>query len=88
MAGTYRDLAATKYGSRSFEAIWNVASLKLRLMIMDELSVKDASWSTSDFGKIIAGKINLVLYKRNKEDWKNSLDKVDKREKILADILK
>ncbi|XP_018569686.1 nucleolar protein 9 [Anoplophora glabripennis] len=88
MMGTYQELATSKYGSRSFEAIWSIANLKTKLQIMDELSHKNASWSNSEHGKIIANKVNLLLYKRNKEDWKNSFNKSNKSAKILADILK
>ncbi|VEN34580.1 unnamed protein product [Callosobruchus maculatus] len=88
LLGTYQELASTKYGSRSFEALWNGAHLKLKLMIMEELSKKDASWTNTQFGQIISNKVNLALFKRSREDWKNSLNKVDKTEKILADILK
>lgn len=88
MMGTYQELATSKYGSRSFEAIWSIANLKTKLQIMDELSHKDASWSNSEHGKIIANKVNLSLFKRNREDWKNSFNKPNKNAKILADILK
>ncbi|RZC39239.1 hypothetical protein BDFB_004216 [Asbolus verrucosus] len=88
MKGAYQDLASTKYGSRSFEAIWNAANIKNKLSIMEELAYKDASWSNSEYGKIIANKINLVLYKRNKEEWKSSLNTVNKVEDLFADILK
>lgn len=88
MSGHYQFLASSKYGSRSFEALWNVANLKTKLQIMNELSEKDAAWSRNDFGKIIAGKVNLMLYKRNQENWKNSLNKVEKTDKVMAKILK
>lgn len=88
MMGTFQMLASSKYGSRSFEALWNAANFKCKNQIMEELSVKSGTWSNSEYGRIIAGKINLVLFKRNKEQWKNSLNQIDKSEKILADILK
>ncbi|KAJ8952855.1 hypothetical protein NQ314_007461 [Rhamnusium bicolor] len=88
MMGTYQELASSKYGSRSFEAIWNAANLKAKLHIMAELAHKDGAWSNSECGKIIANKVNLLLYKRNKEDWKNSLSKTKNSEDILADIFK
>lgn len=81
-------MASTKYGSRSFEAIWNAANLKNKLSIMEELAYKDAAWSNSEHGKIIAGKVNLLLYKRNKEEWKNSGGSVNKAKELFADILK
>jgi nucleolar protein 9 len=88
MKGVYQELASTKYGSRSFEAIWNAANLKNKLSIMEELAYKDAAWSNSEHGKIIAGKVNLLLYKRNKEEWKNSGGSVNKAKELFADILK
>ncbi|XP_044264498.1 nucleolar protein 9 [Tribolium madens] len=88
MKGTYQELASSKFGSRSFEAIWNAANLKNKLAIMEELVYKDGSWSSSQYGKIIANKINLALYKRNKDEWKNSFNIVKKAEKLFEDILK
>lgn len=85
--GTYQDLASTKYGSRSFEAIWNACNMKFKMNIMDELVYKDAAWSNTEHGKIIASKIDLMLYKRNKEEWKNSSNNVNKL-KELTDLLK
>lgn len=87
----------TKYGSRSFDALWNAANLKCRLAIMNELAYKDGAWSNSDYGRIIAGKVNLMLYKRNKDDWQNFIvnkksayDKTtkDNIKEVFADILK
>lgn len=86
MCGTYRELVVSKYGSRSFEAIWRSANLKLKLVILDELSEKDAAWCNSEFGKIIAGKINFSLFKRNKETWKSNLSSSSKPKNLL-DVL-
>lgn len=56
---------------------------------MDELSHKDAAWSNTLFGKIIKSKVNLVLYNRNKEEWKNYLNQTcNKVEKVFEDVLK
>lgn len=87
LQGSYQELASTKYGSRSFEAIWDCANLKHRLAIMDELVYKDGSWSNSEHGKIIASKINLSLYKRNKEDWKNSHSTNNKAQRLFENFL-
>lgn len=88
MQGTYQELASNKYGSRSFEALWNAAGLKNRTIIMEELSYKDGSWCNSEHGKIIAHKIGLVLFKRNKEEWRGSMNASNKAEVLFADILK
>ncbi|CAG9762851.1 unnamed protein product [Ceutorhynchus assimilis] len=88
MKGTYQELAASKYGSRSFEAIFNAANMKTKTHIMEELAYRDGSWANTDHGRIIAAKINLALYKRDKESWKNSFNKVVKPEEVMADVLK
>ncbi|KAL1501660.1 hypothetical protein ABEB36_006952 [Hypothenemus hampei] len=89
LMGTYQELAISRYGSRSFEAIWNVANFKAKISIMEELAHKEGSWSNTEFGRIIAAKLNLVLFKRNKENWKIDLNKSKhKPEEILAEVLK
>ncbi|KAJ3648045.1 hypothetical protein Zmor_019881 [Zophobas morio] len=88
MKGAYQELASSKYGSRSFEALWNAANIKNKLFILEELAHKDGAWSNSEHGKIIANKVNLVLFKRNKEEWKNSLNSTNKAKELFADILK
>ncbi|KAK5647264.1 hypothetical protein RI129_002156 [Pyrocoelia pectoralis] len=89
LQGTFQDLAADKYGSRSFEAIWNVANLKNRKTIMNELSHKDGAWSNTQFGRIISAKIYLETYKRNKEEWSNVISKDSKKDvkELFTDIL-
>lgn len=52
-------------------------------MIMDELCDKEGGWINSEYGKIVAKKVKLSLYKRNKEDWKNYLTKDNKVESLL-----
>lgn len=50
---------------------------------MDELCHKEGAWVNSEFGRIVANKVNLMLYKRNKDDWKNYLNKTNKVESLL-----
>ncbi|XP_017780730.1 PREDICTED: nucleolar protein 9 [Nicrophorus vespilloides] len=88
MQGCYQQLASSKYGSRSFDALWEAASDKWKTTIMNELSSKDAAWSNSQFGKIIAFKVNLLLYKRNREEWKINCGKPAKTKKdLVKDVL-
>lgn len=54
---------------------------------MEELSYKDGSWITHEFGRIIAGKVNVQLYKRNQEEWKQFIGKSDKTKNLFADII-
>lgn len=84
--GFYPELAGTRYGSRAFEALWSVANLSMRFSVMDELSCRDSKWLNSEYGTIIASKVNLPLYKRNKSEWKNYLNKGNKVETLLKII--
>lgn len=68
--------------------MWHAANLKNKLSIMEELGYKDGAWCNTEHGRIIAKKVNLVLFKRNKEEWKNSLNTVNKAKELFADILK
>lgn len=80
-------MAATKYGSRAFEALWSVANFKAKITIMEELSRKDGTWANTEYGRIVANKLNLPLYKRSKEDWKNHLNKSSSKVDSLLKIL-
>lgn len=51
---------------------------------MDELVHKDGTWANSEYGRIVANKVNLQVYKRNKEDWKNYLNKNSKVDSLLS----
>lgn len=80
-------MVTSKFGSRCFDAIWGIANLKQRTQIMQELSYKDGSWTSNEFGRIIAGKVNVQLYKRNQEEWKQFIGKEDKTKNLFADII-
>lgn len=54
---------------------------------MQELSYKDGAWTSNEFGRIIAGKVNVQLYKRNQEEWKQFIGKEDKTKNLFADII-
>lgn len=84
--GVYQDLAPTKYGSRSFDAVWGATTLKHKTMIMEELSKLEGKLSTN-CGRIIANKINLDLFKRNREQWKSSLDRAETTKGLFSDII-
>lgn len=61
--------------------------MKTKLSIMNELSYKESSWSNTEHGKIIASKINMGFYKKNKEEWKNSFNNKKDQHKPFLDLI-
>lgn len=64
-------LAKSKSGSRAFDCIWKVTDSKQRLMIMTELIKYETELSSTQFGSIISSKINLSLFRHDKDKWIN-----------------
>ncbi|XP_067000622.2 nucleolar protein 9 [Anabrus simplex] len=87
LQGTYVALACSKHGSRALDAIWSAATMKQKLIIMDELAPKDAILNSNQFGHIISGKYGLSLYKYKAEDWKDVQGKEHRKKALFADII-
>jgi nucleolar protein 9 len=80
-------LACSKHGSRSLDAIWDVASLKQKILIMDELSAKEPILNSDQYGSILASKYCLSLYKHRQHEWKDLQGKEFRKKKLFADII-
>lgn len=73
----YTTLAKSKSGSRAFDCIWKVTDSKQRVMIMTEFMKRESELLSTQFGSIIASKLNLGLFRHKKEEWiKNDQDKL------------
>merc|ERR1712083_290944 len=53
----------------------------------EELSAKLDILNSNKFGKFVAQKCYLQVFKRGKEDWRALLDKEEKVEDMFSDIL-
>jgi len=80
-------LACTKYGSRSLDAIWDAATLKQKILIMDELSAKEPILNSDHYGSILSTNYCLSLYKHTPNEWKDLQEKEFRKKKLFADII-
>jgi hypothetical protein len=56
-------------------------------MIASELVNKEAQLTSNPFGKFIARKAALAVFKRSKDQWKNVIGQQDKKRKVAQDFL-
>ena len=80
-------LACGKHGSRTVDALWKHSGLKMKQTMAEELSSKLDILNSNKFGKFVAQKCYLQVFKRGKDDWKSLLDKEEKVEDMFSDIL-
>ncbi|CAB4068084.1 NOP9 [Lepeophtheirus salmonis] len=84
LQGHMRLLCCSKFGSRSFDAIWKGSSAKGRDIIAAELSKEANLLKSNTYGQFIHNNLNLVTYKRNYSEWKSGISA--KRKETGLDI--
>jgi len=62
-------LASSKHGSRSFDAVWESLTAKQKSQVMEELKSQQSAVVAPLWGKVIATKTRLDLYRQDKEKW-------------------
>jgi len=87
LRGQLVGLACGKHGSRTVDALWKHSGLKMKQTMAEELSAKLDILNSNKFGKFVAQKCYLQVFKRGKEDWRSLLDKEEKVEDMFSDIL-
>ncbi|KAJ0171267.1 hypothetical protein K1T71_012817 [Dendrolimus kikuchii] len=75
MKGYYQKLALSQYGSRAFEQIFEVATLEQKVKIMTELSDKSNLLNSTNYGRLIAGKLDVATFKMSQKKWEQSWKK-------------
>merc|ERR1719336_3233154 len=80
-------LACGKHGSRTVDALWKHSGMKMKQTMAEELSAKLDILNSNKFGKFVAQKCYLQVFKRGKEDWRSVIDKEEKVENMFSDIL-
>ncbi len=80
-------MACSKSGSRALDGLWNQGSLKSREAIASELVGKEAQLLSDQFGKYIAYKAALSVFKRSKDQWKIVIGQQNKKRKVAEDFL-
>ncbi|KAG7213269.1 hypothetical protein KM043_002569 [Ampulex compressa] len=87
LQGCWAQLAQSTHGSRCLEKIWQWSGANQRRAIMDELASLGESLRTTKSGRIIATKLNVPLYARNKKDWLEMQGKEEKTRALFADVI-
>merc|ERR1719234_307902 len=87
LRGQLVGLACGKHGSRTVDALWKHSGLKMKQSMAEELSAKLDILNSNKFGKFVAQKCYLQVFKRGKEDWRSLLDKEEKVEEMFSDII-
>ena len=76
------NLACSKHGSRSIDAIWNKSSPKLRENLASRLAPSESKLNSDQFGKFVSVNLGLSIFKRSKEQWLASFDKQKKTKEL------
>merc|ERR1719278_2057935 len=87
LRGQFVSLACGKHGSRTVDALWKHSGMKMKQTMAEELSAKLDILNSNKFGKFVAQKCYLQVFKRGKEDRRALLDKEEKVEDMFSDIL-
>jgi hypothetical protein len=81
------NMACSKHGSRSIDAIWSKASPKLRETVAAKLVNHETRLNGDQFGKFVSTNLGLSLFKRSREQWKASFDKKEKAKKLFSEFI-
>lgn len=87
LKGYYVALATTKFGSRSFDAIWSIATIHYKVKIANELCAKISLVTSNVYGKGVAGKILLTTFCSSKENWQKAISETDNKRKLFSNII-
>ena len=77
------NLACSKHGSRSIDAIWKKASVKLRENLASRLAQSESKLNSDQYGKFVSVNLGLSMFKRSKEQWIASFDKQKKTKELF-----
>ncbi len=67
--------------------MWKKSSLRVKESLASELSVKEPMLKSNPFGKFVSSQCALSVFKRSKEEWKQTLERTSKRKGELMDFL-
>ncbi|CAD1480154.1 unnamed protein product [Heterotrigona itama] len=87
LKGYWSQLAKSTHGSRILDRIWVWASINQRTLIMEELAEVGESLRSTMSGQIMYNKLNVPLFVRNRNDWKEALGKEEKTRVLFANII-
>ncbi|OLY79755.1 Nucleolar protein 9 [Smittium mucronatum] len=83
----YSELALDRFGSHIVDCCWNVADLKFKQTIAEELSKDSNVVKNSFFGKFVWKNCNIDLFMSKNDSWKSIQKSSDKKKDLFKDIL-
>lgn len=83
----YYTLACDKWGSRTFDAVWNAATMEQRKRIATELSTHADALRANRFGSFIYERCALRTLKSRPDEWKQIQNGQMKKRKMLQEII-
>ncbi|XP_035452286.2 nucleolar protein 9 [Spodoptera frugiperda] len=75
LKGYYQKLVLSQYGSRAFEQVFQVASLEQKVKIMTELSDKSNLLNSTQYGRLVANKLDVETFKLSQKKWEETWKK-------------
>ncbi|CAH0717576.1 unnamed protein product, partial [Brenthis ino] len=72
LKGYYQKLALSQHGSRAFEQIFEAATIEQKVKIMTELSDKSNLLNSTNYGRLIATKLDVNTFKLSQKNWEQS----------------
>ncbi|XP_049879941.1 nucleolar protein 9 isoform X2 [Pectinophora gossypiella] len=72
LKGYYQKLALSQYGSRAFEQIFETCSPEQRVKIMTEISDKSNLLNSTQYGRVIATKLDVATFKQSQKQWEET----------------
>lgn len=81
------EIACHKFGSRCIDAMWSVASIKVKSVIAEELCKNESALKSDQFGRYVHRNLALHNFKKRKEEWKQLQNVNTKKRKMFDDII-
>ncbi|PVU97322.1 hypothetical protein BB561_000649 [Smittium simulii] len=87
LQSNYAELAMDKFGSRVIDQCWNLADLKFKEQIADELISQKEAVKNSFFGKHVWQNCKIDLYMYKSDSWASQQETVRKKKEMFSSIL-
>ena len=82
------ELAGSKHGSRTLDALWKQGSVQHRAALAEALSsVPSRSLSSTQYGMFIQQNYGLQLFKIKKDEWMEAQTREAKNKRLFSDII-
>ena len=85
--GSFSELACSKNGSRTLEAIWAAVPVKLRCIIAEHLIQVSGRLQSDRFGRFIWHNFGLHSFTQRRSEWKDAQMNNVKKRKLFEDII-